>query len=160
MRNIKELLQRVLSQLGLDKKIEEYRAFLLWDDVASSVSFKTEPVEILRGRLVVNVADSVVMHMLTFYKRRYIDKINLILGKQVLKDIIFRVGKVEKKGVRAPQPESRNDYIRRLHSIQLDQDELTKIDEIVSLVEDEEIRDSLRELFVNQSKLSKMRGGG
>jgi len=42
----------------------------------------------------------------------------------------------------------------------LDQDELARIDEIVAQVEDEEIQDSLRKLFISQSKLSKYRSTG
>ena len=38
-----------------------------------------------------------ILHELTFYKQKYMDKINLLLGKQIVKEIVFRVGKVEKK---------------------------------------------------------------
>lgn len=144
----------------MDEKIEECKALLLWDDVASSLAARTEPVGIRQGRMAVNVTDSVVMHQLMFYKKKYIDKINMMLGKCAVKDIIFRVGKVEKgRGKRGEGRGMRDEYIERLRSVHLDQDELAKIDEIVAKVEDEEIRNSLRELFVSQSKLSKYRSG-
>ena len=159
--SIKQILQNILSQAGMDEKIEECKALLLWDDVASSLAARTEPVGISQGRMAVNVTDSVVMHQLMFYKKKYIDKINMMLGKCTVKDIVFRVGKVEKRrGMRDEGRGVRDEYIRRLRSVQLDQDELTKIDEIVAKVEDEEIRNSLRELFVSQSKLSKYRSMG
>jgi|GEM_PF-527872 len=163
--SIKVILQNVLRRTGIDEKMEECRALLLWDDVASSLAARTEPVGITRGRMAVNVTDSVVLHQLTFYKRKYIDKINLMMGKHIVKDIVFRVGKVGKghgdKGAGGRGgSESRDDYIRRLRSVELDQDELTRIDEMVAQVEDEEIRDSLRELFISQSKLSKYRSMG
>jgi uncharacterized protein YnzC (UPF0291/DUF896 family) len=82
------------------------------------------------------------------------DKINLMLGRRLVKDIIFRVGKVEKREQKA---ESRKDYIKRLRSIKLEQDEITLIDEITDQIEDEEIRDSLKELFTSQTQLSKIR---
>jgi len=100
----------------------------------------------------VNVTDSVILHQLTFYKKKYIDKINLMMGKRIISDIVFRVGKVNR---RKNVDEGRDDYVRKLHSVQLDQDELVRIDEIVARVEDEEIRNSLRELFISQSKFSK-----
>ena len=106
--------------------------------------------------MAVNVTDSVILHQLTFYKKKYIDKINLILGKRAVKNIVFRVGKVEN---RKQVGENRDDYIRRLHSVQLSQDELRQINEVVAEVEDMEIQDSLRELFISQSKLDKIRSG-
>jgi len=157
MRSIKEILRDVLNRLGLAQKIEEHRVLLLWDDVASAMSARTQAVEVSHGRMVVNVTDSVILHTLSFYKKRYIDKINLMMGRQIIKDIVFRVGRIEKRN---RVVENRNDYIKRLHSIQLDQDELERIDGIVAQIEDEDIRNSLRELFINQSKLFKMRGEG
>ena len=160
--SIKNILQDVLSRVDMDEKIEACKALLVWNDVASSLAARTEPVGITRGRMAVNVTDSVVLHQLTFLKRKYIDKINLMLGKRIIKDIVFRVGKVEKRRGdtatrRHGDSESEDDYIRKLHGVQLDQDELTRIDEIVMQVEDEDIRNSLRELFISQSKLSKIR---
>ena len=152
--NIKGILENLMKRLGMDEKLEECQALLLWDDVASNLASRTKAVAISRGRMSVDVTDSVILHQLTFYKRKYIDKINLMLGKRIVKDIVFRVGKIEKE---EPVGEDREDYIRRLHSTQLDQDELERIDEIVAQIEDEEIRGSLRELFTNQAKLSKYR---
>jgi hypothetical protein len=86
------------------------------------------------------------------------------LGKHTVKDIVFRVGKVEKGRMnektangQGDSEKSRDDYIRRLHGVQLDQYEVTRIDEMVAQIEDEDIRDSLRELFISQSKLNKFR---
>jgi len=154
--SIKGILQNVLSRTGLDKKIEDCRALLLWDDIASNLASSTEPVGINRGRMTVNVTDSVVLHQLTFYKEKYIDKINLMLGKRVVRDIVFRIGKVEKvKKVK----ETRDEYIEKLHSVKLDENEMARIDEIIAQVDDEEIQNSLREIFISQSKLTKMRKG-
>ena len=155
--SLNKILENVLNQNGMDKKIEECKVLFLWDDIASSLAARTEPVGITRGRMAVNVTDSVVLHQLTFYKKKYIDKINLIMGKRAVKDIIFRVGKVEK---RKQVGENRDDYIRRLHSVELSQDELARIDEMVTVVEDEEIQNSLKQLFISQSKLTKIRNTG
>ena len=76
------------------------------------------------------------------------------MGKRIVKEIIFRVNRIEN---RVKKTESREEYIRRLHDTELDQDQLDKIDEIVAQVEDEELRDSLKEIFISQSKLSRVR---
>jgi len=109
-----------------------------------------------RGKMVVNVTDSVVLHTLSMYKRKYIDKINLLAGKDVLKDIVFRVGKVEK---REKEVDAREDYVKQLHSVPLNQTDVDRIDDVVASIEDDEMRGLLRDLFINQKKLTKMRGG-
>ena len=151
--SIDKVLQNALQQVGIKEKIEEYRAVVHWYKVASNLALRTEPAGIGHGRLFVNVTDSVTLHQLTFYKKQYIDKINLMMGKNIVKDIVFRIGNINKK---EQDSESKEEYSRRLNCVQLDQDELTKIDEIVSQIEDEELQDLLRNLFIKQTKFYKM----
>ena len=155
--HIKTILEDTLDQLGLSEKIDECKALALWNDVVSTLASRTQPVSISNSKLIVNVTDSVVLHTLSLYKRKYVEKINLLAGRNVIKDIIFRVGKVEKKD---REVIGRDNYMEELKGTQLDQSELEKIDEIVSTVEDDDIKDSLRNLFINQSKLTKMRRKG
>ena len=154
MQSIKGILEDVIRQDGIEKKLEECKALFLWNDVAPSLAARTQPVGISRGRMLINVTDSVILHQLTFYKKEYIDKINLMLGKRTIRDIVFRVGNVEKS---EQATESRGEYIERLRSVELDQDEMTRIDEVIGQIEDEEIRNSLKELFISQSRLSRIR---
>ena len=155
MQSIKGILQYVINQEGMNRKLDECEALLVWDDVAPTLAIRTQPISISRGRMSINVTDSVMLHQLTFYKKEYIDKINLMLGKRIVRDIIFRVGKVEGRG---QATESRDEYIERLHNIELNQDEITLIDEITDQIElDEEVRDSLKKLFTSQTQLSKIR---
>jgi hypothetical protein len=155
MQNIKTALESTLDQLGLSDKIEECRALALWDDVAAAVASRTQAVGMSRGNMIVNVTDSVVLHALSIYKKKYVEKINLLAGKNVIKDIIFRVGKIEKMQV----SNSREDYVKKLHEVTVDQKDVERIEEIVSTIEDDEMRILLRDLFINQRKLTKMRGG-
>jgi len=159
MQYIKTILDKTLNQLGLREKIEECRALALWNDVASNMAARTQPIAVSRGRMIVNVTDSVILHTLSMYKRKYVEKINLLAGKNVIKDIVFRVGTIENRSSqKSDKKDDKDDYIAELQSVQIDQDELDSIDEIVSAVKDEELRNSLRDLFIKQSKLSKMRG--
>ncbi len=154
MQSIKGILQYVINQEGMNRKLDECEALFVWDSVTPTLAARTQPVAISRGRMSVNVTDSVILHQLMFYKKEYIDKINLIMGRRVVRDIVFRVGNVERRG---QETESREEYIRRLHSVELDQNEMAQIDEITAQIEDEELRDSLKELFTSQSQLSKIR---
>jgi hypothetical protein len=155
--HIKTILEETLDQLGLSEKIDECKALTLWYDVASTMACRTQPISITNNRLIVNVTDSVLLHTLSLYKRKYVEKINLLAGRDVIKDIIFRVGKVEK---RDREVIDKDNYMEELKGTQLDQSEIEKIDEIVSTIEDDDIKDSLRYLFINQSKLTKMRRKG
>jgi len=152
--SVKAILDNVLKRAELSDRIEEYRALLMWSDITPKLAARTKAVGINNGRMVVNVSDSVILHHLTFYKKKYMDKINLLMGKRIVKEIIFRVNRIEN---RENKSESGEEYIRKLHDTELDQDQLDKIDEIVAQVEDEELRDSLKEIFVSQSKLSRVR---
>ncbi|MGQ9609069.1 MAG: DUF721 domain-containing protein [bacterium] len=154
MHEIKDIIPDVLNQAGLDKGIEENKALMLWDDIVPTMASKTQAVSLSEGKMVVNVTDSVVLHALNIYKRRYIYKLNLLLGKPVVSEIVFRIGPINK---RSHKSESNDDYLDKFRCIQLDEEQLRKIDEIVSLVEDKEIQNELKELFINQSKLSKIR---
>jgi len=151
--HIKTILEDTLDQLGLSEKIDECKALTLWNDVASTLASKTQPISISNSKMIVNVTDSVVLHALSLYKKKYLEKINLLAGGDVIKDIIFRVGKVEKKS----ELKDTDNYMEELKGTQLDQSEIEKIDEIVSTIEDDDIKDSLRHIFINQSKLTKMR---
>ncbi len=157
MQYIKAIFEKTLNQLGLSQKIDECKALTFWNDIASTMASKTQPVAISNGKLIVNVSDSVVMHTLSMYKKRYVEKINLLAGKNVIKDIIFRVGVIESNKIQGAN-EKEEDYISKLQGIQLDQEEIDKIDNIVSVIKGDTIRGSLRDLFIKQSKLSKMRG--
>jgi len=154
MQSIKSILPGVIKRTGISGKMKECEALLMWDKVASSLVSRTKAVGISRGRMSINVTDSVVLYQLTLFKKEYIDKINKMLGKRLVRDIIFRVGRVEREKLSA---ENRDEYIKRLHSVELDQNEMTQIDEITAQIEDEEIRSSLKELFISQSQLSKIR---
>lgn len=151
--SIEKVLQNALDRVGIKEKIEEYRAIVFWYNLASNLVSRTEPVGVNQGRLFINVTDSVTLHQLTFFKRQYIEKINGMMGRNVVRDIVFRIGRVEKK---EQNEESQEEYVRRLNSVQLDQDELMKIDDIVSQIEDEELRELLRSLFIKQTKFYKM----
>lgn len=159
MRDIKTIIEEILSKDNFKDKIEEAKALLFWDDVVGRLSKKTKPTKIADGKLFVNTANSVILHVLTLNKRRYVEKINLLIGKPVVKEIVFRIGDIGNFN------EDRNcheriDYLERLNSVQLDNDVLVRIDEITSEIRDLDLRNDLREIFIKQSKLDKLRSDG
>lgn len=69
----------------------EDKTIAVWKEFAASMKFKTQLQGISRGRLTVNVPNSVVLHELTYNKKLYIDQMNIRLGEPYVIDIVFRV---------------------------------------------------------------------
>ncbi|MBD3181959.1 DUF721 domain-containing protein [Candidatus Poribacteria bacterium] len=153
-REIKEVIENLIEKNGMVHKMEASRALLYWDNTVGNLAARTKAVGIGHGKLYVNVTDSMVLHQLTLYKNRLMDKINLLMGKRVVRDIVFRVGSVERDKNKV---ENRDDYIKKINEIQLNQEKKEKIEQTVSQIHDEELKETLKDIFTSQSKLSKFR---
>ncbi|HTY08664.1 MAG TPA: DUF721 domain-containing protein [Candidatus Edwardsbacteria bacterium] len=87
------ILDRVLKDLELDKKIGENKAVVLWPEVVGAqLAAKTRAVSVSRGRLVVEVATSSLANDYRFLSPQIREKLNTALGAEVVKSITFRVG--------------------------------------------------------------------
>ncbi len=90
--SIRGVLQHVLKDLGIEKKLAEERALLVWTDVVGKeVAARTHARSISHGLLLVEVAGSVWMNELVFLKPRILDKLRERLGPGVVRDIRFRL---------------------------------------------------------------------
>lgn len=89
---IRGVLQHVLKNLGIEKKLAEERALLAWTDVVGKeVGAKTHARSISHGLLLVEVASSVWMNELVFLKPRILGKLRERLGPGIVHDIRFRL---------------------------------------------------------------------
>ena len=87
---MKEIMEKLLSRLGIENGILQGRAFLLWNEAVGEINAKkTEPIKIERGKLFVKTTDSCWRQELYYQKDTIIKKINLLLKKDFIKDIIF-----------------------------------------------------------------------
>ncbi len=66
-----------------------------WDKVADRVSSRTTPLYIKEEVLYVAVEDSIYLHHMSMNKSRYLSKISELLKSDEIKDIRFKVGKVD-----------------------------------------------------------------
>lgn len=94
---IKGILSKVLSQKGIDKKIERYEFILHWRSIVGEKLFEVSKPECIRNRaLIVHVVHSVWAQELTFMKPMLLQKLSHYLKPgDVVTDMIFRVGPVE-----------------------------------------------------------------
>ena len=85
-----EHLRQIVSDLGLEKRVETARIFSEWADwVGDPVSKHTEPVKLKYGKLYVKVENDAWRSELIYQKFQLIEKINDRIGKKRVKDILF-----------------------------------------------------------------------
>lgn len=94
MRKVGNIIDRVMSNLGLSRRYREQKALLVWDDlVGERIAGKTRPLYAREGTLVVEVENSTWMNELQFLKREIVEKLNKKLGEWVINDIHFLLKK-------------------------------------------------------------------
>ncbi len=157
---IDTVLDIVIRERGLDRKLLEQRAMLIWGEIVGhEFALHAQPVMIAGGKLRVTVSDAVWLTELNFRKPRLIEQINRRLEADILQDIVFRVGTIQEDGHRQPttEPVSRSADHAFTDDVALDESELEFIEQTVADVEDQELQDTLRRIFTEQNKLSKAR---
>lgn len=87
---IKPVLDDLIKSMGVQKRMDEEKAALLWGEVVGEkISSHARPVRARGGKLFVEVDSSTWMNELLFYKGEIISKLNRRLRRRVIDDIIF-----------------------------------------------------------------------
>jgi len=90
-RRISLIVEEVFSGLGMDDAREQYRALHLWREiVGETIAAETVVERLSEGQLFIRVKNSVWRMELNFRKRELAGKINSFLGKEAVKEIVFR----------------------------------------------------------------------
>jgi predicted nucleic acid-binding Zn ribbon protein len=80
-----------VNGLGIQKKLQEYNAVVFWENVVGErIAQMTTATRILQGVLFVHVKTSTWRNELTLRKKEIIDKLNIVIGIDVVKDIKFQ----------------------------------------------------------------------
>ncbi|MCK4261854.1 DUF721 domain-containing protein [bacterium] len=97
MEEIKTVLDKVLRNLDIERKKEEGEIWQNWREwIGEDVGRHTQPQSLNYGKLVVNVDSSVWVEQLTkFRKEEILKELNRRLGKDLIKEIHFRVGEIK-----------------------------------------------------------------
>jgi len=146
---IRSILEKTLKALEIDTQIKTHSIFISWKDiVGNSIALQTRPRFIRNQILFLDVSNSVWIQQLQFLKPTLLEKINNFLGETFIKEIRFRLGKI-------PPPLPTHEKIPTWKDEKLDQEILRKIDVIVSKINDENVRRSLREVLIKGAKLDR-----
>lgn len=96
--HIKEILETVLKETGLEKQILDHGALLCWDRIAGEkISSHTKALYVERGTLFVEVDSSVWMHRLQLQEQDLLSRLHRECEKQApggepIRQIRFRMG--------------------------------------------------------------------
>jgi predicted nucleic acid-binding Zn ribbon protein len=86
---LSSLLDKLLNELGLSKKIQQYDVVISWAEIVGErIANVTEAYKIEKGILFVRVRTSEWRNELTMRKPEILQKINV--RDTVVKDIVFR----------------------------------------------------------------------
>ena len=147
-----QLLPTLLRERGWEHKLEEARVFAAWKDaVGESIDRNTQPVSLVNGKLTVWTAHNVWMSELLLERNHVIEKINEKVGRSVVQELALSVKPVQ------PNSRPRSQQLRRptrlkVRAVEPDSETLARIDQIVGRIEDEDLRESLRRVFIKQSE--------
>ncbi len=150
MERLGEILSQSLKRLNLAGRLTEYSVWPIWDEtVGPTIARHAQPEKIRRGTLFVKVTAPTWMQQLQYMKDMIAEKLNQRLGKEVVKNIFFVVGKVETEGPPPKQEQSQaTDRSKPESKSRLDEEQLRSI-------RDPEIRQSLQRLFEAKSRRGK-----
>lgn len=139
--SISSVLQGMFDQHPMEKRLREGRIWLVWDEaVGEKIAAKAHPAKFHDGLLTVNVSSAPWLQQLTFLKSDIKNKINTLLGEELVVDIFLKSGRMPKREVPSPPPQV---------SLQpASAEELAKIAEQTAEIADEELRIIFQDLIL------------
>ena len=139
-RPLSMVMEESLTGLGLSERLREAEIWRIWPDVVGeTLACRACPVRIINGTLTVAVSSAPWMQELRFMTSIMKEKLNSCLGAEVVKEILLKMGKVEKPAAAVPDESTE---IRQLTPHQL-----ALIEAQSTLIEDPETRQALKELM-------------
>lgn len=143
-----KILEKSLKRLDLSGRLVEYGVWPIWNEIVGvTIARNAQPEKIRNGTLFVKVSSSTWMQELQYMKDMISEKLNQSLGREVVINIFFYIGKVDSaiSKEKAKEP-----------SVPHPTAPLLKIDEEhLRSVKDPEIRRALQRLFAAHSRKGK-----
>jgi predicted nucleic acid-binding Zn ribbon protein len=106
---VSDLLSAMLRGTPAEKRLEEGRIWLVWEDaVGSRIALHAAPSGFRDGTLTVTVDSAPWMQQLSFLKRELIAKVNDGLGHELVRELYFKAGRIRSTAPEAkPAPKRR-----------------------------------------------------
>lgn len=135
--SISPVLQGLAQSFGWEKGIASALIEARWSDVVGeAIALHTAPEEIRFDTLTIVVDSAVWMHELSFLKKTLIEKINLLLGKNGIRKIQFKIGAVPPREV----------ALREIHPVpgQIGQEETALLNQLLLPVSDDDLKKTIQ----------------
>ncbi len=118
----------MLASIGLDRRLDDYRIWQAWDEVVgTTIARNAQPIRLDGERLVVVVRNSSWMHELSYLKNDLLRQLNGWMGRTVISELHFYVGKLEPEPRPTPTPSTPAPAPDREASRSVDKDEADPI---------------------------------
>ena len=87
---LKDILNKALHSQGMDKRLQQENAVVIWEDIVGSrIAKAAKAIRIDRGTLLIEVKSSAWKQQIQMLKPDIIKKLNNQLGKNTVKNIRF-----------------------------------------------------------------------
>ena len=157
--NIRDLLTELTRSRDFEPKMLEQKVFVLWHKhLGAPLGTKTVPISLSDGVLKIYTEYPPYRTELSFHKQRIIADLNAALGQPVLTDLRIELRQARKAtphpAERAPaDPETSKSSKSHASNVRTPTPkELAQIEQAISDVTDTDLKISLRQLFITQSK--------
>ena len=145
---ISRLLSGVIENKKWRSKLELHRVFELWQSIVGQEIAAVAQPSLIRGHVLwVKVAESIWMQQLHLQKMLLLEKINNQLHEEKISDIHFQLN-----SSLSPPPVS---HVEKSKPLLLNKKEEQAFDKLISSLENEELRASLKSLWVKMKTKGK-----
>ena len=145
---ISRLLSGVIESKNWRSKLELHRVFELWQSIVGQEIAAVAQPSLIRGHVLwVKVAESIWMQQLHLQKMLLLEKINKQLHEEKISDIHFQLN-----SSLSPPPVP---HVEKTKPVLLNQKEEQAFDKLISSLENEDLRASLKSLWVKMKTKGK-----
>jgi len=146
-------IARIFARYGLAEQFREQEPLFYWEEaVGAQLARIARPLRVHKGTLYVEVTSPVQARELELLKERIIKRLNERLGEERIKELRFRASGIVEPSER-PEPQTRV----RVEEVPLSAEEREEIEQLVSGVEDERLREALRAFLTTEQRIAKLR---
>jgi len=140
---ISDLLESAFSGKPVQKRLRDIKVWQVWEEaVGAQIASKAYPAAIRDGVLTLRVKGSAWMQQLSLMKHEIISHLNSAIGELVVSDLLFKQGTINK--LKEDLPETAP--VKR----QLTKREKESLEEDVSQLKEQELREAFITLFSSQ----------
>lgn len=139
----------ILGTLPVKERVKEYGLWKVWDKLAGeAVSRHCQPDRLKDGILFLKVDSPVWMQQLQFMKSLILEKVNVYMKENAVKDVRFQIGKLG---------QFRKAKWKPWKEVSIPQAVVVKIDNDLSSLRDPELRDIIKKVRIKEAQVKAWR---